>query len=158
MVVESTIDLDKIRETISEKCYYHEYSETIWSSVYKQYHCLKRKPRKIRSLQLYEGFQLQYEQERVDKEKKQKEKLFQNVDEISGGRKNNTINLALNRKEDKDILYDKYSMEKESQKKENELEEEKINSETEVVEISEGNEVGEVETDGRVKEKKNKTL
>ena len=107
---------------------------------------------------MYEGFQLQYEQERVDKEKKQKEKLFQNVDEISGGRKNNTINLALNRKEDKDILYDKYSMEKESQKKENELEEEKINSETEVVEISEGNEVGEVETDGRVKEKKNKTL
>lgn len=108
---------------------------------------------------MYEGFQLQYEQKRVDKEKKQKEKLFQNVDEISGGRKNNTINLAFSRKEDKDILYDKYFMEKESQKKENELEEKKINGETEMVEISEGNEEGEVEIDERVKEKKkNKTL
>ena len=108
---------------------------------------------------MYEGFQLQYEQKRVDKEKKQKEKLFQNVDEISGGRKNNTINLAFSRKEDKDILYDKYFMEKESQKKENELEEKKINGKTEMVEISEGNEEGEVEIDERVKEKKkNKTL
>ena len=108
---------------------------------------------------MYEGFQLQYEQKRVDKEKKQKEKLFQNADEISGGRKNNTINLAFSRKEDKDILYDKYFMEKESQKKENELEEKKINGETEMVEISEGNEEGEVEIDERVKEKKkNKTL
>ena len=108
---------------------------------------------------MYEGFQLQYEQKRVDKEKKQKEKLFQNVDEISGGRKNNTINLAFSRKEDKDILYDKYFMEKESQKKENELEEKKINGETEMVEISEGNEEGEVEIDERVKgKKKNKTL
>ena len=95
----------------------------------------------------------------MDKEKKQKEKLFQNVDEISGGRKNNTINLAFSRKEDKDILYDKYSMEKETQKKENELEEKKINGKTEMVEISEGNEEGEVEIDERVKEKKkNKTL
>ena len=76
-----------------------------------------------------------------------------------GGRKNNTINLAFSRKEDKDILYDKYFMEKESQKKENELEEKKINGETEMVEISEGNEEGEVEIDERVKEKKkNKTL
>ena len=108
---------------------------------------------------MYEGFQLQYEQKRVDKEKKQKEKLFQNVDEISGGRKNNTINLAFSRKEDKDILYDKYFMEKESQKKENELEEKKINGETEMVEISAGNEEGEVEIDERVKgKKKNKTL
>ena len=108
---------------------------------------------------MYEGFQLQYEQKRVDKEKKQKEKLFQNVDEISGGRKNNTINLAFSKKEDKDILYDKYFMEKESQKKENELEEKKINGKTEMVEISEGNEEGEVEIDERVKEKKkNKTL
>ena len=108
---------------------------------------------------MYEGFQLQYEQKRVDKEKKQKEKLFQNVDEISGGRKNNTINLAFSKKEDKDILYDKYFMEKESQKKENELEEKKINGETEMVEISAGNEEGEVEIDERVKgKKKNKTL
>ena len=107
---------------------------------------------------MYEGFQLQYEQKRVDKEKKQKEKLFQNADEISGGRKNNTINLAFSRKEDKDILYDKYFMEKESQKKENELEEKKINGETEMVEISEGNEEGEVEIDERVKEKKRARL
>ena len=108
---------------------------------------------------MYEGFQLQYEQKRVDKEKKQKEKLFQNVDKISWERRNNTINLAFSRKEDKDILYDKYFMEKESQKKENELEEKKINGETEMVEISEGNEEGEVEIDERVKEKKkNKTL
>ena len=103
---------------------------------------------------MYEGFQLQYEQKRVDKEKNQKEKLFQNVDEFSWGRKNNTINLAFSRKEDKDILYDKYSMEKESQKKENELEEKKINSEAEMVEISEGNEEDEVEIDERIKEKK----
>ena len=93
----------------------------------------------------------------MDKEKKQKEKLFQNVDEISGGRKNNTINLAFSKKEDKDILYDKYFMEKESQKKENELEEKKINSETEMVEISEGNEEDEVEIDERIKEKKKRT-
>ena len=106
---------------------------------------------------MYEGFQLQYEQKRVDKEKNQKEKLFQNVDEFSWGRKNNTINLAFSRKEDKDILYDKYSMEKESQKKENELEEKKINSETEMVEISEGNEEDEVEIDDRIKEKKKRT-
>ena len=31
---------------------------------------------KIKSLQLYEGFQIQYEQERVDKENKQKENLL----------------------------------------------------------------------------------
>ena len=54
LVVESVIDLDKIRELISEKRYYHEYNETIWSNVYKQYHGLKRKPKKIKSLQLYE--------------------------------------------------------------------------------------------------------
>ena len=93
MVVKSIIDLDKIREIILEKSYYHEYNKTIWSKVYKQYHGLKRKPRKIKSLQLYDGFQLQHEQERADKEKKQKEKLFQNVDEISQSRKNNGASL-----------------------------------------------------------------
>ena len=45
-------------------------------------------------------------------------------------------------------------MENESQKKENELEEGKINIETEMDEISEENEVGEVEIDERVKDKK----
>ena len=127
---------------------------TIWSNVYKQYHVLKRKPRKIKSLQLYEGFQLQYEQERADKEKNQKENLFQNLNEISEGREHNTISLALSRKEDEDILYGKYSIEKEPLKKENEPKEGEINSETEMSEISEGNEVGEVEIDERVKEKK----
>ena len=79
---------------------------------------------------MYEGFQLQYEQERADKEKKQK-KLFQNVDEISEGRKSNTISLALSIKEDEDILHDRYSVQKESGKKENKLEEGEINSEIE---------------------------
>ena len=50
--------------------------------------------RKIKSLQLYEGFQLHYEQERTDKKKDQKEKLSQNVGEISEGRKNNTVSLV----------------------------------------------------------------
>lgn len=38
-------------------------NKTIWSNVCKQYHSLKRKPRKIKLLQLYERFQLQCEQE-----------------------------------------------------------------------------------------------
>ena len=159
LVVESIIDLDKIREIIAEKRYYHEYNTiqyniTIWSNVYKQYHVLKRKPTKIKSLQLYEGFQLQHEEERADKQKKQKENLFQNVNEISEGREHNTISLALSRKEDEDILYDKYSMKKEPQKRENEPKEGEINSEAEMGEVSEGNEVGEVEIDERVNEKK----
>ena len=107
---------------------------------------------------MYEGFQLLYEQERADKEKKQKEKLFQNLDGSSEGRETNTINLALSRKEDKDILYDKYSMEKKSEKKENELAEGEINSGTEMGKISEGNEVDEAEIHERVKEKKDKAL
>ena len=45
-------------------------------------------------------------------------------------------------------------MEKESEKKENELEEGEINSDTEMDEISEGNELGEVEIDERAKERK----
>ena len=56
------------------------------------------------------------------------------------------------------IFCDKYSMEKESQKKEDELQQGKINSETEMNEISEGKEVGEVEIDERVKDKKSKAL
>ena len=91
LVVESIIGLDKIRKTVPEKLLYHENNETIWFNVYKQYHSLKRNPRKIKSLPVYEGFQLQYEQERVDKEKKQKEKLFQNADGTSKSRKNNAI-------------------------------------------------------------------
>ena len=91
LVVESIIGLDKIRKIVPEKRYYHENNETIWFNVYKQYHGLKRNPRKIKSLPVYEGFQLQYEQERVDKEKKQKEKLFQNADGTSKSRKNNAI-------------------------------------------------------------------
>ena len=49
-------------------------------------------------------------------------------------------------------------MEKESDKKENKQEEGEINSETEMDKISEGNELGEVEIDKKVKEKKNNTL
>ena len=79
-----------------------------------------------------EGFQLQHEEERADKQKKQKENLFQNVNEISEGREHNTISLALSRKEDEDILYDKYSMKKEPQKRENEPKEGEINSEVEI--------------------------
>ena len=43
-------------------------------------------------------------------------------------------------------------------KKEDELQQGKINSETEMNEISEGKEVGEVEIDERVKDKKSKAL
>ena len=50
LVVESIIDLEKIREIISEKCYYQEYNETIWFNVYKQNDGLNRKPKKIKSL------------------------------------------------------------------------------------------------------------
>ena len=85
------------------------------SNIYKQYHGLKRKPRKIKLLPLYEGFQLQCEQERVGNEKKKK---FQNADEISKDRKSKTVSLALNRKEDADCLHETYSVEKESEKKE----------------------------------------
>ena len=67
MVVKSSIDLQKIRKIIPEKRYYHEYNKTIWFNIYKQYHGKKRKPRKIKLLQLYEEFQLQYEQKKVDK-------------------------------------------------------------------------------------------
>ena len=78
----------------------------------------------------------------MDKEKKQKEKLFQNVDEILEGRKNNTISLVERKMW---MFYDKYFMKKEPEKKGNELEEGEINAETEMDETSEGNEVGEAE-------------
>ena len=78
----------------------------------------------------------------MDKEKKQKEKLFQNVDEILEGRKNNTISLVERKTW---MFYDKYSTEKEREKKGTELEEREINAETEMDETSEGNKVGEVE-------------
>ena len=93
----------------------------------------------------------------MDKEKKKK-KLFQNADKISENRKSNTVSLALSRKEDEEVLHDTYSVEKESDKKENKQEEGEINSETEMDKISEGNELGEVEIDKKVKEKKNNTL
>ena len=130
MVVKSTIDLDKIGELVPEKRFYHEYNENIRSNVYKQYRGLKKKPREIKPLQLCERCQLQYEQERADKEKKQK-KLFQNVDEISDSR-GNTISLVLSRKEDEDILHDKYSVQNKSEKMENKLEEGEIYSDTEM--------------------------
>ena len=76
LVVESIIDLHKIREIIPEKRYFHEYNETVWSNIYKQCGGLKRKPRKTKSPQLFKGFKLQYEKERADKGKKQKEKLY----------------------------------------------------------------------------------
>ena len=93
----------------------------------------------------------------MDKEKKKK-KLFQNADKISENRKSNTVSLALSRKEDEEVLHDTYSVEKESDKKENKQEEGEINSETEMDKMSEGNELGEVEIDKKVKEKKNNTL
>ena len=70
LVVESITNLHKILEIIPEKLYYDEYNRTIWFNVYKQCQGLKRKPREIKPLQLYERFKLQYEQERADKEKK----------------------------------------------------------------------------------------
>ena len=86
----------------------------------------------------------------MDKEKKQKEKLFQNVAEISEGRKKNTINLAERKMK---IFYmtnipwktRKWEKNRENREKENELEEGEINGETEMDEILEGVEVGEVE-------------
>ena len=49
-------------------------------------------------------------------------------------------------------------MESESEKKENQLEKGGINSETEMDKTPEENDVGEVETDERVKEKKSKAF
>ena len=69
---------------------------------------------------------------------KGRKKTFQNEDEISKGRKSS---LALSRKRDEDSLHDIFSVEKESEKKQNKLEKGEINSETEMDEISEGNEV-----------------
>ena len=102
---------------------------------------------------MYEGFRLQYEQESGSREEAKK-RLFQNVDEISKGRKSNIVSLALIRKEDEDFLHETYSEQKESEKKENKLKDGEINSETEMEEISHVNEVSEVEMDERVKEKK----
>ena len=68
------------------------------------------------------------------------------------------MSLALSRKKDEDSLHDIYSVEKESEEKENKLEEGEIKIETEMDEISEGNEVSDVEIDMKVKEKKNKAL
>ena len=62
--------------------------------------------------------------------------------------------FQLSRKEDKDIIYDKYSVESQSEKKENELEEGEINSETEMDKTSERNQVGKVEIDEKGKEKR----
>ena len=69
----------------------------------------KGKPMKIKSLQLYEGFQIQYEQERVDKENKQKENLLKCRWNFRGEEKQYN-QLSISRKEDEDIIYDKYSL------------------------------------------------
>ena len=129
LVVKLTIDLQKKRKIIPAKRYYLEYNKTNWSNVYKEYHSLKRKPKKLKLIELYEEFQPHCEQERVDKEKK---KNFQYADEVLKTRKSNTISLALTRKEDEDSLHDTYSVEKESEQKENKLEEGETNSETEM--------------------------
>ena len=89
---------------------------------------------------------------------KGRKKTFQNEDEISKGRKSNTGSLALSRKRDEESLHDIYSVEKESEKKQNKLEKGEINNETEMDNISEGNEVSKVEIDEKLKEKKNKAL
>ena len=89
---------------------------------------------------------------------KGRKKTFQIEDEILKGRNSNTGSLALSRKRDEDSLHDIYSVEKESEKKQNKLEKGEINSETEMDEISEGNEVSNVEIDEKLKEKKNKAL
>ena len=89
---------------------------------------------------------------------KGRKKTFQNEDEILKGRNSNTGSLALSRKRDEDSLHDIYSVEKESEKKQNKLEKGEINNETEMDKISEGNEVSKVEIDEKLKEKKNKAL
>ena len=89
---------------------------------------------------------------------KGRKKTFHNEDEISKGRKSNTGSLALSRKRDEESLHDIYSVEKESEKKQNKLEKGEINNETEMDKISEGNEVSKVEIDEKLKEKKNKAL
>ena len=72
---------------------------------------------------------------------KGRKKTFQNEDEISKGRKSNKGSLALSRKRDEDSLHDIFSVEKESEKKQNKLQKGEINCEIEMDEISEGNEV-----------------
>ena len=70
MVVKSSIFLQNICKIIPGKRCYHQYKKAILLNVYKQYYGVKRKQSKIKLLQLYQGFQLQFRQERVDKGKK----------------------------------------------------------------------------------------
>ena len=95
---------------------------------------------------------------RAGKKKKQKEKLFQKLDQISEGMKNKTVKLALSRKQDEDILYYKYSFRKESEKRGNKVEEGEINSETKRGEMSGEDKIREFEIGKKVKETKSKAL
>ena len=157
LVFKPSEDLQKIRKIISEKYYYHDYITKPSVLTYISSRSILRENQGKSTYYNYmRGFN--YNVNMKEWIKKRRKKNFQNADKISENRKSNTVSLALSRKEDEEVLHDTYSVEKESDKKENKQEEGEINSETEMDKISEGNDVGEVETDEEVKEKKNKAL
>ena len=98
--------------------------------------------------------QLKIERKRTKKQKKKKEYLWQNVDQTSEERKSNAVSLALVTREDKDTLSGIDFIEKGSDIKENNLTERETIREAEIYEISEQNEIGEVDKGEKIEEKK----
>ena len=113
--------------------------------------------RKINLLKLYDRPQLKLERKRMKKQKKKKEYLLQNVDKTSEERKNNAVSLALVTREDKDTLSVIDFIQKGSDIKQNNLKERETISETEIDEIWEQNEIGEIDKGEKIEEKKRVT-
>ena len=93
----------------------------------------------------------------MKKQKKKKEYLLQNVDKTSEERKNNAVSLALVTREDKDTLSVIDFIQKGSDIKQNNLKERETISETEIDEIWEQNEIGEIDKGEKIEEKKRVT-
>ena len=91
------------------------------------------------------------------KQKKKKEYLLQNVDKTSEERRNNAVSLALVTREDKDTLSVIDFIQKGSDIKQNNLQERETISETEIDEIWEQNEIGEIDKGEKIEEKKRVT-
>ena len=93
----------------------------------------------------------------MKKQKKKKEYLLQNVDKTSEERENNAVSLALVTREDKDTLSVIDFIQKGSDIKQNNLKERETISETEIDEIWEQNEIGEIDKGEKIEEKKRVT-
>ena len=93
----------------------------------------------------------------MKKQKKKKEYLLQNVDKTSEERRNNAVSLALVTREDKDTLSVIDFIQKGSDIKQNNLQERETISETEIDEIWEQNEIGEIDKGEKIEEKKRVT-